>query len=114
MSELPEFPFGTLWFATGSRVICDPPPTGTDYDVVVLEALEADPIDLTGWTRTTPECSEYPPRFVSWRKGEVNLIVTRDPDLYDKFVVATRLAKRFNLLKKEDRIALFRGVLYGV
>lgn len=109
MNELPEFPDGTLWYATGSRVICDPPPDDTDYDVVVLKVA---PIDLTGWTCESA-CGEYVPQFVSYRRGKVNLIVTDDAEFYDRFVAATRVAKRLNLLKKEDRIALFQAVLYG-
>ena len=31
----------------------------------------------------------------------------------DRFMVATRLAKRFNLQAKADRVALFQAVLYG-
>jgi len=52
-------------------------------------------------------------RFSSYVKKEVNLIVTEDPKFFDKFMAATSVAKRLNLLSKEDRIALFQAVLYG-
>lgn len=46
-------------------------------------------------------------------KGDVNLIVTQDNKFYDRFMAATSVAKRLNLLDKADRIALFQAVLYG-
>lgn len=34
-------------------------------------------------------------------------------DIYDRFIAATAVAKRLNLLDKADRIALFQAVLYA-
>ena len=52
--------------------------------------------------------------FRSFRKGDMNIITTESMEFFDRFMTATALAKRFNLLEKADRIALFQAVLYGV
>lgn len=52
-------------------------------------------------------------RFQSFRCDDVNLIVTVDSEFYNRFVAATSVAMRLNLLEKSDRIALFQAVLYG-
>ncbi|WP_181950862.1 hypothetical protein [Aurantiacibacter spongiae] len=52
--------------------------------------------------------------FRSWRRGDLNIVTTTSSEFYDRFETATELAKRFNLLDKADRIALFQAVLYGV
>lgn len=46
-------------------------------------------------------------RFVSFRKGEVNLIVTQDYTFYNRTSLATRVATALRLETKEDRITLF-------
>jgi hypothetical protein len=51
--------------------------------------------------------------FTSLKRGEDNLIVTDAAWFASRFMVATRLAKRFNLRAKVDRVALFQAVLYG-
>lgn len=51
--------------------------------------------------------------FLSFRYDNLNLIVTDSTDYYDKYVLATELAKRFNLLNKKDRCDLFEAILYG-
>jgi len=51
--------------------------------------------------------------FTSWRKGDINFLVTSDPDFAARHRLATALMVRFNLQKKEDRVALFKAVLYG-
>jgi hypothetical protein len=51
--------------------------------------------------------------FTSLTRGEDNLIVTDAAWFASRFMVATRLAKRFNLQAKAERVALFQAVLYG-
>jgi hypothetical protein len=99
----------------GSRVTCSPAPTDTDEDHLVWVAIlqRADEILVAaGWVFGGNETSGGND-FVSWRKDDVNLIVTDDMEFYGKFMLASNLAKRFNLLDKADRIALFQGVMYG-
>lgn len=102
----------------GSRVTCDPPPTDTDDDWLCLahdlaEFVEAAKLDgyVVGGSGHTDE----PMSFVSLKRDadSMNLIVTTCPRFFDGFVLATGLARRFNLMYKGDRIALFQAVLYG-
>lgn len=61
-------------------------------------------------------CHNYPDGFVSLREpdfGDLNLIVTEDKEFFSKFMAATQIARRLNVLDKGDRIALFRAVLFG-
>jgi len=53
--------------------------------------------------------------FTSFRRksDDLNLIVTDSPEFAKKFLAATSVAKKLNLLAKADRIALFQAVLYG-
>jgi hypothetical protein len=108
----------------GSRVTCQPPPTSTDIDVLVL--VPRGPVhrimQLGGWVKDGTKFEAvnyvkkqdgYPNYFTSYRKGDVNIIVTRHERFYNLFSLATDLAQRLNLLKKPDRIALFQAVLYG-
>lgn len=103
---------------TGSSYTCDPPVLDTDVDFVVLvESLGMfTPVatDLL-WEVSDPrkEKNKYPNGdFLSFRKENINLIVTDDKKWYDRHVLATTLAKKFNLLEKEDRCSLFEAVLY--
>lgn len=104
--------------AIGSRVSCDPPPVDTDEDWLVL--INRDPKDAlraAGFRQDgNPDFYTGTDKgsFRSWRRGDVNIVTTPDVHFYDLFITATMLAKRFNLMKKPDRIALFQAVLYGV
>lgn len=104
----------------GSRVTCDPPPADTDEDWLVLirrdptEALKAAGFRMDG--RTKFYTGKDAGSFRSWRKpgSDINIITTPYSAFYELFETATLLAKRFNLLDKGDRIALFQAVLYDV
>lgn len=124
-----NFPFEYLTQAitpTGSRYICNPAPTDTDEDYVVLvspdnfnaliDAISLDDnYDLGGsdiFAAEETPLSEWE-GFQSWKKGEINLIITTSREFFDKFVKATEIAKEQNLLQKEDRITLFQKILYN-
>lgn len=102
----------------GSRVTCNPPPVNTDQDYLAL--VVGDPYQAmteAGFTQDgSPEFYTGNDKggFRSWRRGNVNIITTEDSVFYDKFMKATYLAKRLNLLDKADRIALFQVILYDV
>jgi hypothetical protein len=118
----------------GSRVTCNPPPVDTDCDYLVLAGdllwcrlltghewreQEMFSPEKTVWVsagsdvndseNTTPENQ----RFRSYRNGDDNIIVTKSVEFYDRFLAATSVAKRLNLMRKSDRVALFQAVLYG-
>jgi hypothetical protein len=108
----------------GSRVICNPPPTDTDADylcLVVLGGAEDAQVALrsAGYVNGGSDdplalLLEPEKEFTSYKKGEINLIVTESPEFFRRFLAATVVSTRLNLLKKDDRIALHRAVLYGM
>lgn len=113
------------WQAVGSSVTCNPVPHGCDYDYLLLlpshiadafcAHMAANGFDIElgiGYAANVLKDELASDAFNSFRCDDVNFIVTCSADFYEKFIVATELAKRFNLLKKADRIALFQGVLY--
>lgn len=110
----------------GSRVTCDPAPTDTDLDVLVLATPEQWAAELSPLLQTInfekggSDCGDAggylqnePMSFQSFTLGELNLIVTFDTEFYRRFLAATSVAKSLNLLDKPDRINLFQAVLYG-
>lgn len=113
------------WRPVGSRVTCNPAPTDTDQDYLVLVAEEdaetvvkqlekaGCEVELGDGYAADALNSGEENRFQSYRIGDVNLIVTIDSGFFDRFMAATSVAKRLNLLDKSDRIALFQAVLYG-
>lgn len=103
-------------FATGSRVICNPPVLTTDVDYIVLAttkgALVAKLVSNQGWLPSSGD-PNYGGDFISLVKGNVNLIITDNPTFYEASHYAHKLAKRLNLLNKQDRIDLFELARYG-
>lgn len=111
-----------LWLGiheTGSRYICNPPVLDTDHDYVIctldVAKLNKFLVD-NNFVLSIAEEEGYKLQkdgFCCYRRGCVNLIVTENYEWYLKWTKATKLAKKLNLLKKEDRIILFKFVLYG-
>ncbi len=108
--------------AVGSRVTCDPAPVGTDQDWLILvedQAFDqfATSLIVDGWEvggSRIPNDVNYLPagqRFNSFTKGEDNIIATASDEFHRRFLAASAIAKRLNLLSKTDRIALFQAVL---
>jgi len=103
----------------GSRRTCNPPPTDTDDDYLVLcnDAKQA--------VRSLKELGFEPPEniaeyialhdcsFTSLRFGELNFIVTDDVQWFDKFLTASYFAKKYNVMDKAERIELFDCVMRG-
>ena len=103
----------------GSRVTCNPAPTDTDEDILLLvDDLEEVIVRCTnqgyvgGETYFDSGAITKLPDFCSLRKGDMNLIVTSNKLFYDKFLLATSVCKKLNLLKKNDRITVFQAILY--
>lgn len=106
----------------GSRVTCSPPPDNTDKDFLVeLTRTDKDSVarlvnGLDGLDFQWEGNEHYQDAmgdFMSWRRDDVNLIVTANATFAARHRVATSLCRRLNLLEKHDRIALFQAVLYG-
>ena len=102
----------------GSRATCNPPPFDTDSDFLVASL---NGLDLDGLLVNEGYYFEHGDRykledakdFKSYRKDDINLIVSNNEDFIQKFRAATSVCKRLNLMNKSDRIALFQAVLYG-
>ena len=109
------------WRPCGSRVTCSPAPTDTDADYLVVipntHGAVADAVGKLGEAGFKWEGGEHyqiaANTFMSWRKGDVNLIVTRNSSFAVKHGVATSICKKLNLMSKDDRIMVFKAVLYG-
>jgi hypothetical protein len=108
---------------SGSRVICNPAPVDTDEDFVVLiqcrEAIDfVEHMQSLGYSQDGCETYdilvelEEQGGWASFKKDTTNYIVTMDEKFFDKWVLATNIAKRLNLLNKEDRVKLFQFILY--
>lgn len=116
--EIPQ----DLWngiYQTGSSVICNPPVIDTDIDYIIYtnEDIKLDTfLKCEGFIESCKDREEYDltdEGFYCYRKENINLITTTSFPFYLKWVTATKLAKKLNLLNKEDRITLFQFVLYG-
>lgn len=108
----------------GSRVTCNPPPLTTDQDVLcmvhlenrqaIARALIAEGFVAEGsWPTDAEAVASDNQVFESMRKGSMNYIITSDEDFYKRFIAATVIAKKYNIMEKAGRIELFQAVLYG-
>lgn len=104
----------------GSRVTCNPPVLDTDVDVLVhvrytrQEALKEKLLSM-GYVIEGAE-SDYPEddsAFKSYRKGNVNLIVSPSGEFVRRHRMATAVCTGLNLMLKSDRIKVFNICLYG-
>lgn len=103
---------------TGSRVICNPPPTDTDEDWMVLLKPNISlkffqqQVEFEGFDSSNMETYDVDESlFLSLRKEEENLIVTNNEEFYNNMMLATAVAKNLNLLEKKDRITLFNAIV---
>lgn len=116
-----EIQHKSFW-PTGSRYICNPPVTTTDTDWVVLvdsldKALQE--CKTKTWETNTEDYSDDEDKpATNWfsvkkkiNQELINYIVTDDADNFNNWVTATELAKKLNLVKKEDRISLFEVIV---
>ena len=107
---------------TGSREICNPPVLDTDDDTVLLVAdlreftLKAVAIgfEIGGSdVMARVDFEHESQKFVSLTCVDDNLIVVDDDSFFERFMLATRVAKKLNVATKENRIVLFQAILYG-
>lgn len=110
----------------GSRVTCNPAPTDTDQDYLVLFKNEDsfyDAVEELRWDHGFEVCGDsdyFVPAdegfqesyFQSFRKGDLNYILTFHKGFFEDFMKATAIAKEYNLLHKHERVSLFQWVLY--
>lgn len=116
-------PSGAIVVPVGSRVTCNPPPTDTDEDYLVL--VKDKYAAITGLLAIGFEYSGDPAkeaeyikmnktsqlRFTSLWMGDVNYIVTDSGFFFERFLTATHICKTLNLLNKADRVMVFEAVM---
>lgn len=110
------------WQPVGSRETCNPPPTDTDQDVLILTEgrryhMLREELSANNWDRQFGDGYEnLPSSFVSYKQKHedgtlVNLILTSDISWFEKFMQAHFSCKEKNLLNKKDRIVEFKKFL---
>jgi hypothetical protein len=118
-------PSGAIVVPVGSRVTCNPPPTDTDEDYLVL--VKDKPAAVAGLKAIGFEYSADPEKmakyealnetarwsFTSLWFGDINYIVTDSQFFFERFLTATHVCKKLNLLDKADRIMVFEAVRGG-
>lgn len=123
--------------ACGSQITCDPAPSGigTDFDFLIhpwnleiaSDSASKKRFDSSAaseivallenndwkWEGSHEHYQDViSKRFMSWRKGNCNLIVTQSLEFAKRHKLATATCRALNLQKKKDRVALFRAFLY--
>ena len=106
------------FYPTGSNYICNPPVTDTDVDYLILAKHKKALAYTLMENKFTINPIDYYEQgkevlFESWRRGNINLLVMTDIDHFNKWVEATILAKKLNLLDKKQRVDLFNYVKFG-
>jgi len=106
----------------GSRITCNPPPTDTDQDLLVLieeqmYSFVMNYLEKKGWEHEGDD--KYTEGdFESFRKTigdtEYNIILAYSERWFNLFLDATLLCKKENALKKERRIAIFKEIYSSV
>jgi len=101
------------WDAVGSRVVCDPAPTNTDEDFLVLDLDKSvsDWLSENGWQYGGSLHSED--TFASFKKGDVNVICAWTEKEYNSFMLATNVCRELNLTMKHHRIIVHDAIMYG-
>ncbi len=104
----------------GSRETCNPPPTNTDQDYLVVtpysfwgKGAVLSAIEAAGFDTDTQSYSGQRGQFESWRKDDINLIITADTAFAARHRAATHVCKRLNPLSKDDRVMVFQAALYA-
>lgn len=120
--------FVHLYARTGSTEICpDQPFNDVDYVAYVSDVDDASCTFCCDFDfhTTSPDGYAHDAKqgeFKTLRKNvvvgddscDINLILTNNLGFYTKFVEATAVARWLNLEHKQDRITLFRYILYGM
>lgn len=108
------------YFPTGSRIICDPPVLDTDIDYVILvenkNKFEKEIFQIGFRDSSHNTLCNYlniKSEFNSYKRDQINLIITESESFYNKFFTFTNEARLRNLTKKSDRVALCKSFLYG-
>lgn len=106
----------------GSRVTCSIVPETSDFDYLVQiprdEKIYETVLDLLpgpDWTLEGGQHYDTGIRntFHSFRRGNVNLLLSMNAEWCAKHHIATHICKRLDILDKPKRVMVFQAVLYG-
>lgn len=105
-------------YCVGSRTIRGGFTAKSDYDFLVYNP-NGETWNLMEELEYTLESGSehYEPsegQFNSWRKNNINIIMTGDKLFSLKFLCANNLAQAIGLTTRPERVKLFQKVLYGV
>lgn len=105
----------TAWAFVGSRVTCNPAPTDTDRDVLVL-LVEGELGDVSGHLCNAGAelCGEDygdEPSLYPYRLGDDNYLLTEDREYFYRFLAVTGFAKEQNFMDKQARKDLFAAAM---
>ena len=101
----------------GSRTIENGWHSGSDYDFLIYGVDRIPEVMSELGYKLEVGDAHYEPSegdFNSWRKGNVNVIITDNHLFFLKFQFANNLAKARKLVKRKNRVSLFSYILYGV
>ena len=107
---------------TGSRFICASVYDDKDWDYLLqVKNIESEVSALVGYLHEEDFKFDHGEHyqlgigstFLSFRKDQINFLVSSNADWCNKHRIATKLSKKLKLEKKEDRIAVFQALLYG-
>lgn len=97
-------------YKVGSRYICTPEPLDSDIDILIYAYAKNKPVVHVLLTEDGWEIDgNYPVNeegFVSYRKGDINLIFVFQSLHYYRFLYATEACKVLNLQDKAQRIKM--------
>jgi|TARA_Y100000310_G_scaffold161131_1_gene161055 hypothetical protein len=101
----------------GSRFICNPMPLDTDLDILVLTTTSQEMVrafmDENGYNWLGDESyTTLRGKFDVFEKGDVQYIVTWSEEFYECFRIAAAVAKKLNMTKKHERVALHDMILH--
>jgi len=102
------------YMPTGSAIICTPPVTDTDLDIVIIYNGALSAKLQENFYEISPH-GEYPNQEIKacYRKGRINVIAVADNQAFDRWVKATQLAAMMNLREKNQRMLLFQFITEG-
>jgi hypothetical protein len=126
LKERPEVIAQTEWdlliaehakvWAVGSRSIEGAFRADSDYDFLVFSGQPIPHVFSGMGFELETGGAHYEPSeggFNSWRKGSVNFVATYSPKFCADFLKANTIAQRLKLKDRDDRVTLFKAILYN-
>lgn len=89
---------------------------GKDIDVVALVPDKVDAqevIEKAGYQHTGHDSGEED-NFTTFRKGDVNLMLTESKKFQDDFLTSTEVVKYLNLTNRDERVGVHRIIMNGL